>query len=219
VLQNVTFLRSLIFPVSNEPHSQPPARADARRNHDAVIAAALRLLTENPESTMREIADASGLTRTTVYRHFPSREELLRAIFRLVEQEAAEATRAATAGAPPLERVAAAVARTSVALGERYRFLAGHDSLVDRTAQPAGDDPLLGWLTIARERGEVRDDVPATWQLRIVTGIAISAIETMIDGQATAAEAERLLAVTVVAALEARPPSSESGDARARRRS
>ncbi len=78
------------------PESDPPrepARADARRNHDAVLTAALRLLTDDPDASMRQIADASGLTRTTVYRHFPSREDLLRAIFRVVAAEVDAATR------------------------------------------------------------------------------------------------------------------------------
>ncbi|HST42755.1 MAG TPA: helix-turn-helix domain-containing protein [Conexibacter sp.] len=181
----------------------PPARADARRNHDAVIAAALRLLSAEPEATMREIADASGLTRTTVYRHFPSREELLRAIFGVVGREADAAALAATAGDPPLAQVAAAIAGSSVALGRRFRFLAGHDALADDAAQTAGDQAMERWLGIARERGEVRDDMPVAWQVRIMRAIAVSAVETHLTGDATAAEAERLLAATVVGALAA----------------
>lgn len=178
-------------------------RADARRNHDAVIGAAMRLLSADPEATMREIADASGLTRTTVYRHFPAREELLRAIFGVVAREVDAAALTATAGDPPLEQVAAAIARTSVALGRRFRFLAGHDALADDAAQTAGDQAMVRWLTVARERGEVRADMPVAWQLRIMRAIAVSAVETHLGGDATAAEAERLLAATVVAALAA----------------
>ncbi|MDW5592811.1 helix-turn-helix domain-containing protein [Conexibacter stalactiti] len=181
----------------------PRPRSDARRNHDAVIAAALRLLSADPEATMREIADASGLTRTTVYRHFPAREELLRAIFGVVAREADAAALTATAGDPPLEQVAAAIARSSVALGRRFRFLAGHDALADDAAQTAGDEAMVRWLAIARERGEVRDDMPVAWQARVMRSIAVSAVETHLDGDATAAEAELLLAATVVAALAA----------------
>lgn len=192
-------------PPAHDAPTPPPARADARRNHDAVIAAALRLLSAEPEATMREIADASGLTRTTVYRHFPSREELLRAIFGVVGREADAAALAATAGDPPLAQVAAAIAGSSVALGRRFRFLAGHDALADDAAQTAGDQAMERWLGIARERGEVRDDMPVAWQVRIMRAIAVSAVETHLAGDATAAEAERLLAATVVAALAAPP--------------
>src|SRR3954454_14505641 len=55
-------------------------RQDARRNHEAVIEAALELLGSNPDASMQEIAEASGLGRTTVYRHFPTRDELFSAL-------------------------------------------------------------------------------------------------------------------------------------------
>lgn len=184
----------------------PSPRSDARRNRDAVLAAALRLLAADPEATMGAVADASGLTRTTVYRHFPSRETLLRALFGVVAREADAAAAEATAGDPPLEQVAAAVARSSIALGERFRFLAGHDALADEAAQSGGEQEMARWLAVARERGEVRDDVPIAWQLRIARVIGISAVELHNGGGASAREAQRLMTTTLVAALGERSP-------------
>jgi AcrR family transcriptional regulator len=191
-----------IPPIPPTPTSQPPLRADARRNHDAVIAAALRLLAADPEATMREVADASGLTRTTVYRHFPSREDLLRAIVDVVACEVDAAALAATAGDPPLAQVAAAVARSSVALGRRFGFLSASD-VGGHEAATAGDAAMMRWLTVARERGEVRDDMPPAWQLRLVRAVAASAAGAHADGETTAAEAELLLARTLVTLLAA----------------
>jgi AcrR family transcriptional regulator len=86
----------------------PPQRADARRNRDAVLSAAIRVLSERPDASMREIAEASGVGRTTVYRHFPQRDDLVRALFRRVFEDAHELTerlvgagRAAWAAADP----------------------------------------------------------------------------------------------------------------------
>jgi AcrR family transcriptional regulator len=191
-------------PATPEPASAPPpARADARRNRDAVIAAALRVLADDPEASMREIADASGVTRTTVYRHFPSREELLRAILDLVAHEIDAAARAATAGDPGLEQVMRDVARSSIALGRRFGFLAGHEGVADTAAHTAGDDPMLRWMEVAQARGETRAELPPAWQLRTLHSLAGGAVEGVLAEQLTAAEAERLLAATLIAAFAA----------------
>ncbi len=179
-----------------------PARADARRNHDAVLTAALRLLTDDPDASMRQIADASGLTRTTVYRHFPSREDLLRAIFRVVAAEIDAATEAAVAGDPPLGEVMGAVARMSFALGRRFRFLNGYDALAGEDALRAGEGPMQEWLARARARGEVRDDMPTAWQLRMMRATTMAAVEAEREGEVEAgADAERLLTATLVGVL------------------
>lgn len=190
--------------MTTDPPPPPSARADARRNRDAVIAAAMRVLSDDPEASMREVADASGLTRTTVYRHFPSREELLRAIFELVAREADAAAREATAGDPGLEQVMRAVARNTIALGQRFRFLAGYDqSALGEAARTAGDDPLLRWIEVAQARGETRAELPPAWQLRALRSLATSAIEAVLAEQLSEAEAQRLLAATLIAAFAA----------------
>src|SRR3954469_6815097 len=98
-------------------------RADARRNRHAVLEAGARLLAERPSASMQEIADASGVGRTTVYRHFPAREDLVGALVTQVAEEAVNVTRAALDGggstADALSRLAADV----VALGRRWSFL------------------------------------------------------------------------------------------------
>src|SRR3954451_12367147 len=63
-------------------------RSDARRNRRTVLDAAVALLAERPQATMQEIADASGLGRTTVYRHFPRRQDLIDALFSDVLRDA-----------------------------------------------------------------------------------------------------------------------------------
>lgn len=59
--------------------SQTPRRrrADAERSRAAILDAAIRLLGERPDAGVEAIAGAAGVTRQTVYAHFPSRKDLI----------------------------------------------------------------------------------------------------------------------------------------------
>jgi AcrR family transcriptional regulator len=56
-------------------------RSDGRRNRDAILAAALEALTESPDASLNAIAKRAGVANATLYRHFPSREELVLATY------------------------------------------------------------------------------------------------------------------------------------------
>ena len=58
-----------------------PLRADARRNREQIISAARALFVERgPEVPMEEIARTAGVGVGTLYRRFPDRDELIRAV-------------------------------------------------------------------------------------------------------------------------------------------
>ncbi|BDZ39907.1 TetR/AcrR family transcriptional regulator [Microbacterium suwonense] len=67
----------------SEPHSAPPARTDARRNRARIVAAATQVFssTEGPVS-MDSIARRAGVGSGTLYRHFPTREDLIEEVYR-----------------------------------------------------------------------------------------------------------------------------------------
>ncbi len=56
-------------------------RSDGRRNRDAILAAALLALTESPDASLNAIAKRAGVANATLYRHFPTREELVLATY------------------------------------------------------------------------------------------------------------------------------------------
>src|SRR5437870_5480556 len=59
-----------------------PKRADARRNHERVLAAAREAFAEGGESTaLEQIARRAGVGIGTLYRHFPTRQALLEALY------------------------------------------------------------------------------------------------------------------------------------------
>lgn len=60
-----------------------PVRADAKRNIDALLEAALAVFaTSGVDAPVREIAVRAGVGVGTVYRHFPQRSDLIVAVFR-----------------------------------------------------------------------------------------------------------------------------------------
>jgi AcrR family transcriptional regulator len=61
----------------------PPVRADARRNVDLLLQAAMAVFTElGVDAPMRTIAAKAGVGVGTLYRHFPQRSDLIKAIIR-----------------------------------------------------------------------------------------------------------------------------------------
>src|ERR1700747_2113777 len=58
-------------------------RADARRNEQTLLAAAAAVfVVSGVEAPVREIAAAAGVGMGTIYRHFPTRADLIIAVYR-----------------------------------------------------------------------------------------------------------------------------------------
>ena len=63
-------------------HLRPPKRADARRNYEQLIAAARGVFAESgSNASLEEIARQAGVGIGTLYRHFPTRQALLEAVY------------------------------------------------------------------------------------------------------------------------------------------
>jgi AcrR family transcriptional regulator len=61
--------------------STKPRRADAQRNHDAVLAAARAVFAQaGIDAPMEDVARAAGVGKGTLYRRFPTRDHLFAAI-------------------------------------------------------------------------------------------------------------------------------------------
>jgi serine phosphatase RsbU (regulator of sigma subunit) len=64
-------------------------RTDSRGNRQRIIESAKRLLVHSPAATLADIAAGAGVSRSTIYRHFADREELLEAVRGAGPQQAA----------------------------------------------------------------------------------------------------------------------------------
>jgi AcrR family transcriptional regulator len=80
---------------NGDPQAAPsarPKRADARRNEKALLdAAAAVFVTSGVNAPVRDIAAKAGVGTATIYRHFPTRADLIIAVYRHQVETLAEA--------------------------------------------------------------------------------------------------------------------------------
>jgi len=92
---------------------------------ERLVVAAVDLFTEQgyDATTVAQIAERAGVTRSTFFRHFADKREVLVAGQETLSQLLAEGIAEAPAGASPLEAVAAGLVRASTAMGPLNRAL------------------------------------------------------------------------------------------------
>jgi AcrR family transcriptional regulator len=167
--------------------SQRPKRADARRNYEKLLTAAADAFTENgTAASLEDIARRADVGIGTLYRHFPTRQDLLEAVY---VDEVEEMSRKANdlVDLDPWDalvtwlRQFVRYAATKRALADEMMNTIDSEAPVFvscRTAITAAGDMLL---QRAQEAGEVRKDTNFTDVGRMVAGIA--SIRTVDPGQ------------------------------------
>nr|WP_246075589.1 TetR/AcrR family transcriptional regulator [Nonomuraea terrae] len=76
----------------NDSDTTRPKRADARRNKETLLDAAAEVfVTSGVEAPVRDIAAKAGVGTATIYRHFPTRADLIIAVYRHQVEACAEA--------------------------------------------------------------------------------------------------------------------------------
>jgi len=158
---------------------QRPKRADARRNYDKLIAAAREAFAENgADASLEGIARRAEVGIGTLYRHFPTRQALLEAVY-LEEVEAICRSAEDFEGLPPWDALAGWLHRfvgyavTKKALAEELMAYIDQDADVFASCRTAINDAGSGLLRRAQESGDVRPDVTFTDVGRMVGGIAV----------------------------------------------
>ncbi len=87
---------------ASTPSRKP--RADAKRNRERILEVAREAFTRHgAEATMNDIARQAGIGPGTLYRHFPTRDALIEAVYRSEVSKLAEAKERFAATLPPLE--------------------------------------------------------------------------------------------------------------------
>src|ERR1700735_5492495 len=96
----------------------PRRRAEARRNVDALIEAAKTVFaTSGVDAPAKEITDMAGVGVGTLYRHFPQRSDLVKAVVESGIDAVADAGPALIAGHEPAEALITRLPRVAERLG------------------------------------------------------------------------------------------------------
>jgi len=179
---------------------RPGMRADARRNYERLLAEAAAAFAERgtDEVSLEEIARRSGVGIGTLYRHFPTRQALLEAVYRdQVEVLGARAAELARADSP-----ADALAEWMTAIVRFGRAKRGLTTalleVMDRDSEllSASREVLHGATDVlverAKQAGAVSEDVRGSDVLRLVHGVSMAA-----DMGADPGQADRMLALVL----------------------
>ena len=157
----------------------PKLRADAVRNRARLVEAARALFLAAPvdaEVSLEQVAREAGVGIGTLYRHFPTRLELLEAVYREEVDGLRQSAEQLTADHPPLEalerwlEVFIDYAATKKHIFHELVEATGRDSELithSRATMTAAAEQIVG---AAQQSGDIRTDVNPPDVLRLVGG-------------------------------------------------
>ena len=141
-------------------HRTVAMRADALLNRERILAVAYAAFADDPEVSLNTIAKLAGVGAGTLYRHFPTREDLILAVYRQEVQSLVEAVHDILDEHPPLEALRvwflrlAAFVRVKHGLGEALQTAAAQD-VVNETYAPI-IEAIRVLLQACENAGDVR---------------------------------------------------------------
>jgi AcrR family transcriptional regulator len=179
-------------------------RKDAIRNHERVVAAAIETFREyGSEASVPQIAARAGVGRATVYRSFPTKEDLLETITRLSLDELRRRTASAPPATGPYEAFRGYVRELFDALA-RDRLLA--ERLSDTGSPAAGS--ILTTLTARMENAQAAGTIRADASQRDLRVLLCGAALQLLRLGATDPATWRRYADLILAAFQPRAGES-----------
>jgi AcrR family transcriptional regulator len=178
-------------------------RADAQRNRAAIVDAAVSCLAANPRASMAEIAQAAGIGRVTLYGHFSSRPELIRAVL-------AETMGHVEGHLAPLQLDGEPGAALNLLVTSSWRIIDRFHGLLEAAEQELGTEVIRGhhdqvMLRVRRliERGQTegafRSDLPADWLASCFFAILHGGAAEIRAGRLSETRAEMVIPATIQA--------------------
>ena len=140
-------------------------RADARLNRERILSVAYKAFADDPDVSLNTIGKLAGVGAGTLYRHFPTREDLILAVYWQELQSVVDSVHDLVAEYPPLEALRvwllrlADFARVKHGLGEALQTAAGKD--VDDESHTPVTEAVAVLLQACEKAGDVRRGLEA----------------------------------------------------------
>lgn len=166
-------------------------------NRTRILDAAATVLPTNSAASMAEIAAVADVARTTVHRHFPTRQALLSALAARAIDVISATVDSCELDDGPVPHVLRRLTEALVPQSHQFRFLeVGPDvwqvgDLEKRWFRLA--DRLEGLVERGKRQGELREDIPTAWFVDLISSALWCAGESIDDGRVARADAPRLI--------------------------
>jgi AcrR family transcriptional regulator len=154
-------------------------RADAQRNRERILEVAKQEFTRvGANASLEDIAKRAGVGPGTLYRHFPTREELLVAVYRSEVEKLAAAERTLAESRSPGEALRAWLllfvdaVETKHIIAPVLNTLVGDPKKVFETSYAQIHDALRALVKRAIKSGDIRKDLDPIDLLRAIVGVA-----------------------------------------------
>jgi TetR/AcrR family transcriptional repressor of mexCD-oprJ operon len=180
-------------------------RADARRNIEKILDAAVACLSRDPDASVGEIAQAAGVGRVTVYGHFGSREALIEAALTRLLDEGEQLLAAIDLSGDPREALRALIESGWLLTAQAGAVLdAALGTLPPGRIQELHAKPARRIEELIRRgqsEGVFRADLPASWLASSLHHIMKGAVVDVGEGRLDSADAPRFISEIVLGGL------------------
>jgi AcrR family transcriptional regulator len=157
----------------------PTLRIDAQRNRERILEVAKEEFTRSgADTSLDEIAKQAGVGPGTLYRHFPTREQLLVAVYRTEMEKLVAAEQKLAASMPPIEALRAwlfmfvdAVAAKQI-IAPALNALVGDPKKVFEASHAQMWEVVRALVKRAIKSGDIRKDLDPVDLLRALIGVA-----------------------------------------------
>jgi AcrR family transcriptional regulator len=161
------------------PRAARKPRADARRNRDGLLEAAKAAFAEvGAEASLEEIARRAGVGIGTLYRHFPTRDAVVEAVYRREVQQLADAAPRLIESMAPAEALRAwmrlfidYIAAKRV-IAPALKSLVGGGSALYADSSARINQAMALLVERARASGDIRPNADSADLLRALIGFA-----------------------------------------------
>lgn len=171
-------------------------RADAARNVQRILETASRVLANDHGTGMAEVAAEAGLARATLYRHFPTRADLVAAIRGRAYDEAGAAIAACRLEEGSVSDALRRLVDGLIAVGDRYRFLQNEAEThreADRKREAELSQPVVAMIRRGQTSGELSADISPRWVTRTLDALIRSGLQAITEGELTQAQVSELV--------------------------